>query len=717
MFNRFGRQIGKTFVNQPRFQFLTRISTCFKNVFQYFNNFPIRNQIIFFFLFVSLIPILIIGILSYSSSKEAIVSKTSEYSQNELSQTVQNLEMKIQDIESISMQFISNNQYNDLLKDYCNSIGTNQEYEKYQMVANLFQSIIFSNKENFIISFMCLTDTSKLINSGTLPDDFFNPRNKFFQKILAADGGKIWSQYKINRNHDIILGRVIKDIVTGEKLGILIIFIDEKVLSDVINPEIGSSTDLNSPGSFNMIIDNQGVIISSPRYYDDGGKNIFTLLRHPRKLRPLLKGQKNKDSFTDRINRQEVLLTCKAMGDRNWYLLSAAKISYLYKETRALGWKTFLIGIFFAVIAVILSIIVALNISNPLKQVVYSMKQAENGDFKIRVEVNRKDELGFLGSGFNQMMERVGNLLQETKGAMDTVLSHSQALEDSSHQSAKTAQAVAAAMEEISQGTSEQTNEAEKSSVMMNDLAAQIETVVSKTSEVEKISGFARELSEKSNNAVEQLIVKSKETDQITETIIHDILDLNNSADEIREITETITAIAEQTNLLGLNASIEAARAGEMGQGFAVVSEEINKLAIQSRDAAKTINNILLTIQAKTQNSGKTAQQAHQIIEEQRLAVQSAQGAFVEISDATRDIITRINLVSSIITEMNANKEQTIQSIINISSISEQTASSAQEVSAASEEQTALAEQVRSLAKQLHKSAEELAESIAKFQI
>ncbi len=692
-----------------------------ERVFKFFNNFPIRNQIIFFFLVVSLIPIFIVGVLSYSSSKTAITSKIGEYSQHELSQTAQNLEIKLQSIESISMQLISNNQYNALIKEYCGSINTNLEFEKYQNVYNLLQSMAYSDKNNYIISFMCINQAPKRISSDTsLPDSFFkNPRSKLFRNILDADGRVVWFQQKMaNRTQYIILGRVIKDVVTGERLGILLIFIDEKTISSVVNPDIESNADLKILGSYNMIINTRGEIVSSPLYYNDIGKNILKLLRHPGKLRPLLKGQKEKSSFTDRINNQEVFLTCrKAMTDRGWYLISVAKISYLYKETRVLGWKTILIGIVFTLIAIVLSIVVALNISNPLKMVVYSMKQAENGDFKIRVHVNRSDELGVLASGFNHMMERVGNLLQETKSAIDTVLAHSKILEDSSYQSAKAAQAIAAAMEEISQGTSEQTNEAEKSSQMMNDLAAQIETVVSKTTEVEQISGFARELSEKSNHAVEQFIVKSKETDEITGTIIRDVFDLNNSADEIREITETITAIAEQTNLLGLNASIEAARAGEMGLGFAVVSEEINKLAIQSRDAAKTINNILLTIQLKTQSSGKTAEQAHQIIEEQKQAVQSAMAAFAEIFTATGNIISRINLVSNIIAEINHHKEHTIQSIINISSISEETACSAQEVSASTEEQTALAEQVRSLAKQLHKSAENLAETIDKFQI
>ncbi|HBE76835.1 MAG TPA: hypothetical protein DDW65_03510, partial [Firmicutes bacterium] len=217
--------------------------------------------------------------------------------------------------------------------------------------------------------------------------------------------------------------------------------------------------------------------------------------------------------------------------------------------------------------------------------------------------------------------------------------------------------------------------------------------------------------------AVEHLIIKTNEAAQISETIIKDIIDLNSNAEEIRGITEIITNIAEQTNLLALNAAIEAARAGESGKGFAVVADEVNKLAFQFRNSAKTINNILQTIQSKTQNSGKTAELAQRINEEQKNAVELAQKSFTDIIEATSIIVDKIIFVNTQINNINSNKDYAVQSIVNISAISEQTAASAQEVSASSEEQTALAEQVRMLAQQLHQKADQLSQVIAKFHI
>jgi methyl-accepting chemotaxis protein len=698
-----------------------------KSTFDFIDNFSIRRRLILFFLLASLVPIFIIGIISYTSSKGAIDSKIKKYSQKELSQTVLNLQMKLQGVENTSMQFIANSQYNTIIKEYCDAKDVDQVTKRIALY-NLLLSISMSNKDDYTIAFMNINDPSKFVVSGTsfasgsplansLNSFLNNLKSKFFRQVIDGNGSVVWSPVKLaNNSNYIVMGREIKDGVMGEAIGIMTVFINEKVLSDVANSITDTETDQNMNDSYSMIINSQGAIISSP-FIDDIGKNISNLLDHPKKLKPLLTGEKDNDSFPDKMKRQNVLVTCKTIGDRGWYILSVAKTSYLYLESRMVGWITLGLGIFFGMIAIFISIYIAMSISNPLNQVVNSMRQAENGDFTVRVNVKRKDELGFLGASFDHMIEKIGNLLKETKEAIDAVLDHSTILEESSYQSAKTAEVVAAAMEEISKGTMEQTTETEKSSVKMTDLATQIETVVTKAAEVEKISGSTRDLSLKSKDAVDQLINKTNETDQITETIIKDIVDLNKSAEAIRDITAVITGIAEQTNLLGLNASIEAARAGEMGQGFAVVSEEVNKLAIQSRDAAKTINNILKTIEIKTQNSSKTAKQAHQIIEEQRNAVTFAQEAFAEITTATGDIIARIIFMNHLINNINSNKEHTVQSILNISSISEQTAASAQEVSASTEEQTALSEQVRMLSRELRGKAKELAETIAKFQV
>jgi methyl-accepting chemotaxis protein len=703
---------------KPRFNFT--ISDASSKTMDLMNKFTIRKRLVLFFLLASLGPMSIIGIISYISSRSAIDSKISKYSQKGLSQTIQNLEIKLQGIEDVSKQLIAMPQYNNALKEYVEAQDLLGIYLKSQAVNDLLQSLSFSNNENCSISFISIKDPTRYVSIGVISSNDLLKRlykSKFYQNILDQGGKAVWSQLSLDQNKDImVVGRRINDRVSGDPIGVIFIFIKENIFSNLINSIDTSEADKGISNEFTMVVDSNGLVIISP-FEQDLNQNITKLLSDPRKMKSLLANKKDSDSFLVKLKKSKVRIISKEIGNRGWYILNVSKTSYLYFESNMVGWITLFLGALFGIIAVFISIIIALSISNPLNQVIYSMRQAEKGDLTVRSNVKRNDELGYLGASFDHMIEKIADLLKETKKAIEAVAENSTVLQESSEQSVTATEAVAAAMEEISKGTMEQTSEAEKSSITMNDLASQIEVVVSKAKEVENISGSTRDLSLRSKEAVEQLIHKTNETDQITQTIIQNIIDLNTSAGAIRDITEVITGIAEQTNLLGLNASIEAARAGEMGQGFAVVSEEVNKLAIQSRDAAKTINNILQNIQAKTQISTRTAEQAHSIIEEQRNAVNSAQEAFSEITTATGDIIARIIFMNHLINNINSSKQRTVQSIMNISAISEQTAASAQEVSASTEEQTALAEQVRMLAKELQNKSEELAIAIAMFQV
>lgn len=193
---------------------------------------------------------------------------------------------------------------------------------------------------------------------------------------------------------------------------------------------------------------------------------------------------------------------------------------------------------------------------------------------------------------------------------------HSQLLETNSHQSARTAEAISIVTQEISKGTADQTVETEKTARKMGELAKQIETVVAKSHEMEEISSVAIQQSLDSKKVADRLMDKAKETGDITKAFTKDLNELNSSVEEIRNITEMIGYIAEQTNLLALNASIEAARAGQYGLGFAVVAEEVNKLAVKSQNAAQMIEANINRILERTRISNKTAERAYVIVEE-----------------------------------------------------------------------------------------------------
>ncbi|HBT16839.1 MAG TPA: hypothetical protein DEB05_07790, partial [Firmicutes bacterium] len=358
-----------------------------------------------------------------------------------------------------------------------------------------------------------------------------------------------------------------------------------------------------------------------------------------------------------------------------------------------------------------------ISISIPLEQVKGAMAKARDGDLTVKVEIDTQDELSELGNSFNLMTTTIGELIKDTKEAVTSVSTHSKVLKSSSIQSAQSAEAVATASSEITKGTIEQTSEAEKTARQMVVLDQEIEVAATKFAEVEDISASTRNLSLHAKSIMELLIKKANETEEITTTISSDISELNKKSEEIKSITDLISNIAEQTNLLALNAAIEAARAQEMGLGFAVVAEEVNKLAERTETAAKTINEILRGVQAKAKSSTDNVAKANIIVMDQLKVVFQTQKSFDDIIQSMDRIVSRITDVNSHIKRINEVKDETTQATLNISAISEESAASSQEVTASIEEQTAIAEQVREMANELQTMAENLVATISKFNI
>ncbi|HBT16156.1 MAG TPA: methyl-accepting chemotaxis protein, partial [Firmicutes bacterium] len=207
------------------------------------------------------------------------------------------------------------------------------------------------------------------------------------------------------------------------------------------------------------------------------------------------------------------------------------------------------------------------------------------------------------------------------------------------------------------------------------------------------------------------------ETERISITINKDLTELIMSAEEISKITDLISNISEQTTLLALNAAIEAARAGTAGRGFAVVADEVNKLALESQVAVSTINKILERIDDKSKASSETIQMVKKTMVDQKQAVLLVEKSFEGVISSMNGIVDRLGEISNLIRQINTYKDQTMQSIVSISSVSEETAASSEEVSTAAEEQTNIADQVKTLVGQLLYLAEELTSSINKFKL
>ena len=684
----------------------------------------IRTKLLILLFLASVGPVIIVGVISFISSRNAIVNKIEDYSGESLHNTAINLQLVLDRYVDITYQMISNREVNLCLEEYCHAQSSYDRLVAGRSLGHHIQGYAFNDPSIISLLFFPYESEYHYLVGSAFDDQYLAnlTASDYFQQVRKANGQVVFSDlFSYERNRGalkyFIVARQIANTISGEKLGIFAICINEDRLHQVINSGLDEETGAkDESGRYGLILNDKGMIISAP---EKGllGEGATQIMKNSRALQEVLSGEQERGSLSSTVRGKRVFIAYEAIPEYRWYIMSIVPTAYLYAEANLIGWITFLIGLAFIALVVFVSIKASNNISESVGKITDAMQRAELGDLTVSVHITSEDEFGRLGQSFNSMVANISRLITDAQEAIGLVLHHSEALEESSEQSLQSAESVAVAMEQISKGTMDQTNESEKSSQKMNLFARQIEDVVAKAGEVGAISGATKSLSRNTKDAVDLLIEKATETDQITKAILADLRDLMASAGEIGSVTEVISGISEQTNLLALNASIEAARAGEAGRGFAVVADEVNKLAVQTQEAAKTINSILRRIQEKSTTSTETADQACFIIEDQKNAVTLVHKSFDSIISSMDNVVERMNNMTTLVQEIDTYKKETIQSILNISAISQETAASAEEVSASSEEQSSMAAQVKSMAEKMKNMAMQLDSAIARFKV
>lgn len=680
----------------------------FRRFIDYMWRFTIRNRLIAYFLILSILTTVSVGTVSYFIARRTVTNKIIEYSLQSLVQAGTTLDLQLQKYEDLRVLLQVDLNLQKRIKDFFDNNST----EARLYIQGLFNDVLsYDNTVNYIL--LSDLNSDSLVGIGVSDIRSMLAKVKaspLYQEALASPGQLCWGVVDSN----LTMINIVKSLSENRPLAAFVVIYSGVNISKLINND--QYADLNENRPYSVIVQQSGEILASP-YTDQVGVNIIDLLASD-KITKIIEDRTNKRGyFTDRLNKKPTLVTYNLIGSKGWYVIGLAQHNYLFRELYYQGLLNLIIIILVALIAISFSYGVSLSISLPLEKVIAAMEKAKNGDLTAKVNIETQDELQELGNSFNMMATQIGQLVKDTQEAVDSISKHSWALESSSIQSAQSAESVANAAAEITKGTIEQTNEAEKTARQMTVLAEEIEVAATKFKDVELISNHTRDISMRSKSIMDDLIQKANETNQITATINNDISELNKRSEEIRDVTNLISEIAEQTNLLALNAAIEAARAHELGSGFAVVADEVTKLAHRTDTAAKVIRNLLKGIQDKAINSSANVAKAHGIVLEQLNVVSQTQATFDEIIKGMELIVSRIADVNNHVRRINEVKDETTQSVLNISAISEESAASSEQVAASIEEQAAIAEHVKEMANELHAMADKLVQAISKFTI
>ncbi len=374
------------------------------------------------------------------------------------------------------------------------------------------------------------------------------------------------------------------------------------------------------------------------------------------------------------------------------------------------------IGMIMVVTVFILSFYVANSFTNPLLEVNSTLSALANGEF-VRVDkyANRNDEFGQMIKNSNSVIDKLQSIVSKIKESSNTVNNSSEELSDMANQIAATADSVADSVQEIASGASEQAKEVQHSAQNAGFITEAIEGVKDSANDLNNLADSMKNASESSSES----LTNFHESSEVMAAKIVDIADkiaaTQNAVADINSRVEGISGIAAQTNLLSLNASIEAARAGEAGNGFAVVAEEIRKLADDSESLAREIHEVMETLLSESTSAVKAA---NEIIEDNRAQQQALENTIESVNGMIRDIEKTVDSVARISgeTETCVSSNKNVSSAMSsLSAISEENAAATETTGASVEELSATVTTLADSASSLKSIAEQLNKEISFF--
>lgn len=368
-------------------------------------------------------------------------------------------------------------------------------------------------------------------------------------------------------------------------------------------------------------------------------------------------------------------------------------------------------------LSIIVTFIVILGINNPMQELKRITQKVAGGILTEKAHVKAKNEFAELAKDINSMIDSLRDIIGKIKESSLQIASFSVQLSANAEENSSASEEIASTTQETAMGSVNQVNKINSATMVVDELSSFAQEV---SHNVNTTSILSLETSTSAQEGDKQVRMAVQQMDFINEVVSSSgklVTELGEKSNQIGQIVDAITSISGQTNLLALNAAIEAARAGEAGKGFAVVADEVRKLAEQSGEATKNITQIIKEIQDQTIEAVESMNGGTDAVKEGIIIVRSTGEVFNKILISTKNVTEQMRVVSESVNKMNENSRVVASNMRDILEIAETSSDNTQNVASTVEEQTASMEEIASSANTLSSMAEELQSLVSNFEL
>lgn len=371
-------------------------------------------------------------------------------------------------------------------------------------------------------------------------------------------------------------------------------------------------------------------------------------------------------------------------------------------------------------ICIVVSTRMAASVSNNIKTSIDVVGKVADGRLDVWVEeklLNRKDEIGDLSRVTITLRDAMKATIREISSNANTLLEAAETLGAAADNTNGTMKEVTQAVNLIAESSTEQARNSENTSEHMGIMGQDITETATEVDMLDRNAASMQQSSAKAAGTLTSLRQINDEVERIIGEVQLQTNRTNDSVQKIHEATEFITSIAEETNLLSLNASIEAARAGESGRGFAVVAEQIQKLADQSNQSSKEIEETTKRLMTDSAKAVEAMRQMQDIISSQNKSMQATQDIMEQVLDEIGSSMRSIGQIKNSTRRLESSRNEVVQAVGELSEIARDNASGTRKTREATENVAGTFEQVSRSAEQLKEIADKLVDSIDYFKL